>query len=109
MEAGREGRPVHGAAANAPAAVVFSERERVLSSNNAQIIPVQLVRAGLVAEPVALGIPERAGVKAHDAEAGLGQPLQHHAAARAEADDAEVHLLVVRIAAHWGVDLLDRP
>src|SRR5919199_2768044 len=109
MEARREGGPVHGAAANTPAAVVFSQREWVLSANNAQIIPVQLVRAGLVADPVALRVPEGARVEAHDAETGLGQPLQHHTAARAEADDAEIDLLVVWVAAHRGVDLLDRP
>src|SRR5919201_1407406 len=109
MEARREGCPVHGAAPNTPAAVVFPQRERVLSPGNAQIIPVQLVRAGLIADPVALGVPEGAGVEAHDAEAGLGQPLQHHTPARAEADDAEVYLLVVWVAAHRGVDLLDRP
>src|SRR5919201_1462812 len=109
MEARREGCPVHGAAANTPAAVVFPQRERVLPTNNAQIIPVQLMRAGLVADPVALGVPEGAGVEAHDAEAGLGQPLQHHTTARAEADDAEVHLLVVWAAAYRDVDLLDRP
>src|SRR5919199_6845404 len=105
MEARREGRPVHGAAANAPAAIVFAQCERVLPSNNAQIIPVQLVRAGLVTDPVTLRVPEGAGVEAHDAEAGLGQPLQHHTAARAEADDAEVHLPVVWVAAHRDIDL----
>src|SRR5919201_6329536 len=109
MEARREGCPVHGAAANTPAAIVFPQCERVLPSNNAQIIPVQLVRAGLVADPVALRVPEGAGVEAHDAEAGLGQSLQHHTTARAEADDAEIYLLFVRVAAHRGVDLLDRP
>src|SRR5436309_11280418 len=107
MEAGREGCPVHGAAANTPAAIVFPQGERVLPANKAQIIPVQLVRAGLVADPVALRVPKRAGLEAHDAEAGLGQPLQHHTTTRAEADDAEIHLLVVWVTAHRDVDLLD--
>ena len=60
------------------------------------------------AYPIALDIPERPGVEGHDAEARAREPLRQHAARRARTDDRVVHRLVVRIAAHRRVEVLDR-
>ena len=85
---------MHRAAADAFAAVVGAQRERVVAAGDAQVLPVELVRACLVADPVALRVPERPGFEPHDAEARAREPLQQHAARRADADDEVIHLLV---------------
>ena len=62
--------------------------------------PVQVRRAFLVGDPVAVGIPERAALEHDDPPAGAGQPLGEHAAAGAAADDQQVDLVVVAVARH---------
>ena len=100
MEARREGGPVNGASADAFAAVVGAERERIGAAGNARVVPVELVRALFVADPVPLGIPERARLQTDNVEAGAGQTLQKYAACGTDADDHEVDLFFVAKAAH---------
>jgi hypothetical protein len=75
MKARREGGPVDGASADAFAGVVVAEGEGMLAAGDAQIVPVELVRAALVADPIALGVPEGTGLEADNLEAGAGEPL----------------------------------
>ena len=100
---------MHGAAADAFAAVVRAERERIGAAGDAQIFPVEFVRAGFVADPVALRIPERAGFEPDHVEACARQSLQQHAAGRAAADDQVVDFVAFAEAAHRQMDLLQRP
>ena len=96
MKARGECRPVHGAAAHAFAAVIRAQRERIFAAGDAQIFPVEIVRAGLVADPIALRIPERTRFHADHSKTGAREPLQQHAAGRADADDHVIHFFVFR-------------
>ena len=64
------------------------------------LVPVQLVRAGLVGDPVLIGMPERAGLDDHDPPSGPGQALGQDRSSGAGADDADVDLVGVVVAAH---------
>ena len=108
MKARREGRPMHRAAADAFAAVVFAEGQRMLAAGDPQIGPVQFVRALFVADPVTLGIPERASLETDHPEARPRQALQQYAAGRADADDAVVHFIRVSETLHLAADALQR-
>ena len=89
----------HGAP-DAAAAVVLAELDRVVAADNALLRPVELVRARLVAHPVLVGVPERASLEDDHPPSLPRQPLGEHRAAGAGADDAEVDLVVVAVAAH---------
>ena len=108
MQPGSERRPVDRATANALAAVIGAQRQRISSPGDARLSPVELVGAGLIADPVALRIPEWPRFQAHDVEACAGQPLQQHAAGRADADDHVVDLLIVSETPHRQVNRLQR-
>ena len=88
--------------ADAAAGVVRAERHRVVAGDDARLGPVQVVRAGLVANPVLVRVPERAGVQGGDAPAAARQPLRERGAARATANDDQVELVGVGEAAHPG-------
>ena len=62
-------------AADAVAGVVLAELDRVLAADDPLLGPVELVRAGLVGDPVLVGIPERARLEHHHLPAAAGQPL----------------------------------
>ena len=64
--------------------------------------PVELVRARLVRDPIAVGIPERAGLEDDDPPAATGQPLREDRAPGAGADDREIDLVAVAVGAHRG-------
>ena len=66
-----------------------------------------MVRAALVADPVAVRVPERSGVERDDLPAPPREALREDAAARAAADDDEVDLVVVVEAAHVAPQLRD--
>src|SRR5690348_2791985 len=107
MEARREASPMHRAAADALAAVVGAEGQRLAAAGDAQVVPVEVVRSDLVADPVALGVPEGSGVEADDAEAGAREALDEHAAGRADADDHVIHFVARAVAPHGRVNGLD--
>ena len=100
VEAGRVPGVVDHRAADAAPRVVLAEGHRVAAADQPLLGPVQVVRARLVADPVAVGIPERPGLEHDDPEPAAGQPLGQHGPARAAADDREVDLVVVPVAAH---------
>jgi len=91
---------VHHRPADAASAVVRAQRHRVGAADLPRLGPVQGVAAALVADPVGVGVPERAGVQADHAPTGAGEALGQHAAAGAGADDDQVDLVVAGEAAH---------
>jgi hypothetical protein len=83
-------RVVDHRAADAAPGVVRAHRHRVGSRDDPRVGPVQVVRARLVAHPVGVRVPERAGVQGRYPPPGPGQPLQQDRAARAAAHDDQV-------------------
>src|SRR5579875_2027790 len=75
MKARGKSGPMHGSATDAFAAIVFSEGERILSSRDAAVVPVEFVRAFFVADPVAFRVPEWTCFETYDGETGLGETL----------------------------------
>ena len=63
-------------AADPTAGVVRPHRDRVRTGDHPRLGPVQVMRPRLIADPVRIGVPERAGVQPHYLPAGPGQPLQ---------------------------------
>ena len=102
--AGVEARGVAGVvdhrAAHPAPGVVLAQLDRVGSADHPLLGPVQVVAARLVGHPVLIGMPERARLQDHDLPAAPGQALGQHRAARACADDDQVDLVVVGVAAH---------
>ena len=82
-------------AADAAAAVVLAELDRVLAADHPRLGPVELVRAGLVGDPVLVGVPERPGLQHEDPPASAREALGERRAAGAGADDQHVDRLVV--------------
>ena len=76
----RKGRPVYGTTANATTAIVGAEGQRMLAAGDAEIFPVELVRTGLIADPVALTVPEGPGLKTNHIESRPCQSLQQNSA-----------------------------
>ena len=108
MKTGSESCPVHGSASNAFAAVVGTESERIFSAGNAEIFPIKLMRAGLVADPIALCVPEWTGFHPDNFEARAGESLKQHSTRRADPDDEVIDLLIFRIPPHRKIDDLHR-
>ena len=90
MKAWRKRGPVHGTAANSASTIVCAQRKRVLATRDTKLIPVELVRACFVRNPVTLRIPERPCLKADDAESGAREALQQYAAGRPDANDYKI-------------------
>ena len=91
MKARCKSSPVNRASAHAFAAVVRTERERMRSAGNAQIVPIEFVRAFFVADPVLLRIPEGTGLQCDDTKPRPRQTLHQHSAGASHADDAIVN------------------
>ena len=100
MKARRVARVVDHRAADAVAGVVLAELDGILAADHARRGPVELVLAGLVGDPVAVGVPERAGLEHDDPPAAAREALGERRAAGARADDHHVDLVVVGVAAH---------
>ena len=100
VEARRVPGVVDHRAADAAPGVVRAHRHRVGPGDHPRVGPVQVVRACLVAHPVGVGVPERAGVQGRHPPPGPGQALQQDRAARAAADDHQVDLVLIGEPAH---------
>jgi len=100
VEPGAVAGVVHHRPADAATGVVAAHRDRVGAADDPLLRPVQLVRAGLVAHPVLVGVPERARLEDDDLPAVPGQPLGEHRPAGAGADDDEVDLVAVGVPRH---------
>jgi len=99
-KAQRHHREMHGAAADPLAAVVAAEFERIVAAADPRVGPVQLVLALLVRGEVVERPPERTGVEGDGAEPRLGERAGERAAAGAGADNREIDLVLVPVAAH---------
>lgn len=91
---------VHHGAADAASGVVLSHLDGVGAADDTFLVPVQLVRAGLVGHPVLVGMPEGPGFDDHDPPTGPGQALGQDRPAGARADNADVDLVGVVVTAH---------
>jgi hypothetical protein len=58
VQARGECGPVDGASADTLAAVVGAQGKRVIAAGNAWLLPVEVMRADFVGDPVTLGIPK---------------------------------------------------
>src|SRR5262249_40656268 len=77
----------------------------VFAAYNAQVFPIQIVRALFIAYPVAFGIPERPGIETDDRVTGARKPLQHDATAGADANNNAIDFLFAKVA-HGNIDRL---
>src|SRR4051794_16452987 len=109
METRCEGRPVNRTSAHAFAAIVLTERQRVGSPRDPKVVPVEIVRALLVANPVEFRIPKRTSLQPYNLEPSLCQSLQEYAARRTDSDDAVVDLFFVPETLRFFRDPLQRP
>src|SRR5947209_1510574 len=89
MKTRGEGCPVNRSSSDTTAAVVLSQGKRILAAGNAQIRPVELMRTGFIADPVAFGVPERTGLEADNGAAGFRQTLQQNASGRTDTNNDE--------------------
>src|SRR3981081_3724544 len=87
-------------AADSVPGVVLAELDRVAAADDPLLGPVQLVRSGLVGDPVAVGVPERALLEHHDLPAAASEALGERPAPGAGADDRQVYGVGVVIARH---------
>src|ERR1700722_452709 len=83
------------------ATFVSAQWEWVGAASNPQVFPVEPVRAGLIADPVTLCIPERTGLKPNHTEACARESLDQHAAGRTDADNQIIDWFVFRVKTHW--------
>src|SRR3954468_5320673 len=77
-------------AADALTRVVLSQLDRVVAADDPLVGPVERVRALLVADPVAVRVPERALLEHAALPACASQTLREHEPASAGADDEQV-------------------
>ena len=71
MQSRCERRPMHRSAAHSFPAIVIAKRQRMLPATHAYVVPVKLVRAFLIAHPIALRIPKRPRIEANHLEPKL--------------------------------------
>jgi hypothetical protein len=109
MESRRKRGPVHRAAAYSLAAVVRSQRQRMLAARDPQIVPVELVRSLLIADPFPFRIPEWPGFQSHDSESCARKPLQQNATRRSDSHNAVIDGLALSELPHGRRDALHRP
>ncbi|MCW2720582.1 MAG: hypothetical protein JWR81_4404 [Pseudonocardia sp.] len=100
VEAGGVAGVVHHRPADAAAGVVLAQLDRVGPADHAVLGPVQLMAARLVRHPVLVGVPERARLQDHDPPPAARQALSKHGPARTRADDDQIDLVTVGVAAH---------
>src|SRR4051794_21370768 len=91
---------MHGAAADALAAIVRAELDRVVAADDARPEPEQLLLRFLVRGEVFERAPERAGIEPDHRKPVFGQFAGHRPAAGAGPDDREIDLVLVAPAAH---------
>ena len=100
VEARRVPGVVHHRPAHSAPGVVLAELDGITTADDPLLRPVQLVRPGLVGDPVVVGVPERSGLDDHDAPAPTREPLREHRPARPGTDDDHVHLVGLVVPLH---------
>ena len=108
MEAGCIAGEMHHGASDAPPRVVAAELDRMRARDDPGLVPVQLVRSRLVADPVLVRIPERPCVEDHHAPPLPGQSLRQDGASGSAPDDHNVDFFVMSIATHVAAQLMVR-
>src|SRR5438067_1764093 len=88
------------ASANGPAAVVDPELDRVIAAGDPLVFPVELLLLGLVGREVLKRSPERARIESDDGKSRFGEFAREGPSPRARADNHEIDLLGVIVAAH---------
>src|SRR3954449_12290698 len=87
-------------AADAASAVVLAELDRILAADHARLGPVELVRAGLVGDPVRIGTPEGARLEHEHLPIAPCQALGERRPTGAGADDEHVDGILAGVATH---------
>ena len=85
---------------DAASRVVGAERNRVGPADDPRLGPIEAMRTPLVADPVGIGIPERAGIETHDGDPGAGQALDEGGSPGPAADDDHVDFVVFVVVTH---------
>src|ERR1700742_4324034 len=106
MKAGHIARKMDHGPSDAAARVVAAQLDGMRSRDDARFIPVQLVRAGLVTDPVLVGVPKWPRVEDDHAPPLAGQPLCKDGAPGSAADDHDVNFVVALVAAHVAAQLM---
>src|SRR5204863_9636243 len=88
--------------------VVRAELDGVVTAHDAWLRPVQLVGAALVAHPVGVGIPERAGLEGDHPPPRPGQTLGEDGTPGPAADDHQVDLAGAVEAPHATTEVVVR-
>src|SRR4051812_14511091 len=91
---------MHGAAADALAAIVRAKLHRVVAADDARPKPEQVFLRSLVRGEVFERAPERAGVEPDPRKPVCGELARQRATAGARPDDREINLVLVAEAAH---------
>src|SRR5207248_648064 len=86
--------------ANGLTAVVDAELDRVIAAGDPLVLPEELLLLGLVGREVLERSPERTGIEGDDGKARFGEFARKGPSACASADDCEIDLLGVIVAAH---------
>jgi len=87
-------------APDAAPGVVLAQLDRIGAADHALLGPVELMRAGLVRDPVLVGVPERPGLDDHDPPTVARETLGEHRAPGAGADDDQINLVGFGVARH---------
>jgi hypothetical protein len=78
----------------------------MLAGGDAQIIPIQIMSALFITDPIALGVPKRSRIEADHAKSGTSEPLQENAATGTHSHDDVIDLLPFREMTHGRLDPL---
>ena len=87
-------------AADPPPGVVLAQLDRVRAADDPFLGPVQLVRAGLIGDPVLVRVPERTGLQDDDLPPLAGQSLGQDRPTGSGTDHDQVHLLLGGVLTH---------
>src|SRR5436305_11642587 len=108
MKAGCKSGPMNRTTTDSPSAIIRAKCYGVFSACNAQLIPIEVVGACLVAHPITFSIPKRACFNTYNAKPCSCKPLYKHTSCRANTYNAEIYFFVGSESMHWNIDLLDR-
>jgi hypothetical protein len=100
VEAGSVASVVNHRTADPATRIVLAEHDRVLATNEALLGPVDVCRAGLIAYPILVGIPERPRIEDDYPPARAGEALRQNASASTAADDDQIDRVTVAVAPH---------
>src|SRR3982751_4296385 len=80
----------------------------MVATRDPHVVPVEVVSAFFVADPIALGIPKRSGIETNYTKPGSCQALNQHSSARTHSDNGIIELFTFPEATHWTLNPLHR-